>query len=290
VSLKEDILRAARRAQTSLGSAAGLVTAFVRTQADPGGGFRDRSGKADLYYTVFGLQCALALGDAPPAATAGYLRSFADPRALDLVHATCLARAWALVQPEGAPAEVRRAILDRLQDFRAADGGFNTVTGAASGSAYGAFLALGAFQDLGGEVPDPVALAASVGSLRMVDGGYTNDHTLPLSSTPAAVACLTVLCELGESPMPETVAYLMARADPSGVWRPLSRPSPIFSRPQQAFTHSGARARRSTKRRAWRAPGSWPAWPRNRAASAATPPTRSPIANTRSTASWPSDI
>ena len=216
MSLKEDILRAARRAQTSLGNAAGLVAAFVRTQADPGGGYRDRSGKPDLYYTVFGLQCALALGDVPPAATEGYLRSFTDPRTLDLVHATCLARAWALVQPEGAPAEISRAILDRLQDFRSADGGFNTVTGAASGSAYGAFLALGAFQDLGGEVPDPVALAASVGSLRMADGGYTNDHALPLSSTPAAVACLTVLCELGESPMPETVAYFMARADPSG--------------------------------------------------------------------------
>jgi len=220
------MLRAAGRAKTSLGNATGLVAAFVRTQADPGspgrrrgkpgGGFRDRSGKPDLYYTVFGLQCLLALGEDVPAATEGYLRSLADPRTLDFIHAACLARCWALVRPEGAPAEVRGAIVERLQAFRSADGGFGIFTGADTGAAYGAFLALGALEDLGAEVPEPGALATSVQSLRMPDGGCTNDFLLPLSSTPAAAACVAVLSALGRPLAPEMISYLLARVDPSG--------------------------------------------------------------------------
>jgi hypothetical protein len=230
VSLREDMLRAARQAKTSLADAAGSVAAFVRAQTDPAGGFRDRSGKPDLYYTVFGLQCLLALGEDLPAATAAYLRSFADPRGLDFVHAACLARCWALVRPEGAPAETCAALAEHIQTFRSADGGYTVFAGADSGSAYGAFLALGAFQDLGAEPPDPDALAASVRSLRMADGGCTNDRTLPFSSTPGTAACLTVLCELSQ-PTPEKramkkrslepflgemAAWILARAAPSG--------------------------------------------------------------------------
>jgi hypothetical protein len=214
------MLRAAGRAKTSLGNATGLVAAFVRTQADPGGGFRDRSGKPDLYYTVFGLQCLLALGEDVPAATEGYLRSPADPRTLDFIHAACLARCWALVRPEGAPAEVRGVIVERLQAFRSADGGFGIFPGADTGAAYGAFLALGALEDLGAEVPEPGALATSVQSLRMPDGGCTNDFLFPLSSTPAAAACVAVLSALGRPLAPEMISYLLARVDPSGGRRP----------------------------------------------------------------------
>jgi len=209
------MLRAASRAKTPLGNAAGPVAAFIRSQADPDGGFRDRSGKPDLYYTVFGLQCLLALGEAVPAAE-NYLRSFADPRTLDFIHAACLARCWALVRPGAMPAWIRDAILERVAAFRSADGGFGIFTGAGTGSAYGAFLALGAIQDLGAEAPEPGALAASIRSLRMPDGGCTNDLLLPLSSTPGAAACVAVLHELGQPIAPEITAYLLARVDPSG--------------------------------------------------------------------------
>lgn len=210
------MLRAARRAKTPLGNAAGLVAAFVRSQADLAGGFRDRSGKSDLYYTVFGLQCLLALGEGAPTATESYLRSQANPRTLDFIHASCLARCWALVRPEGAPAEVRSAIAGRLQEFRAADGGYGIFPGSDTGAAYGAFLVLGALEDLGVEVVEPGALAASILSLRMPDGGCTNDRLLPLSSTPGTAACVAVLHELGQPIAPEMIAYLMGRVDPSG--------------------------------------------------------------------------
>jgi hypothetical protein len=50
----------------------------------------------------------------------------------------------------------------------------------------------------------------------MPDGGCTNDRLLPLSSTPAAAACVAVLHELGQPIAPEITAYLLAQVDPSG--------------------------------------------------------------------------
>jgi hypothetical protein len=234
VSLRQDVLRAARRAKAALPDA-GATAAFVRGQALPDGGFRDRSGKADLYYSVFGLQCLLALEPtsdpateyAPePAAEAArtgtcaerYLGSFADPRALDLVHAACLARLWALVRPRhpAGRAAVSRALAERIESFRSADGGYNPVAGSAAGTAYGCFLALGAWQDLGREPPDAAGIVRCVRSLRVAGGGYTNEASLPFASAPATAAAALVLAELGQPPDESAAAYLANCVHPSG--------------------------------------------------------------------------
>ena len=236
------MLRAARRAKAALPDA-GAAAAFVRGQALPDGGFRDRSGKADLYYSVFGLQCLLALdaldepaatGHSEPAAEAAgysrpcaerYLGSFGDPRGLDLVHAACLARCWALVRPRhpAGRAGVGRALAERIESFRSADGGYNPVAGSAAGSAYGCFLALGAWQDLGREPPDaaqygPVwaGIVRCVRSLRIAGGGYTNEASLPFASAPATAAAALVLAELGRPADESAAAYLVNCVHPSG--------------------------------------------------------------------------
>ncbi|MBE3098115.1 MAG: hypothetical protein IMZ44_13435 [Planctomycetes bacterium] len=243
MSLRQDMLRAARRAKAALPDA-GAAAAFVRGQALPDGGFRDRSGKADLYYSVFGLQCLLALdaldepaatGRSEPAATdhsepaaeaAGYSRtrterylgSFANPRALDLVHAACLARCWALVRPRhpAGRAGIGRALVERIEAFRSADGGYHPVAGSAAGSAYGCFLSLGAWQDLGLEPPDAAGIVRCVRALRVPGGGYTNEASLPFASAPATAAAALVLAEFGQPADESAAAYLANCVHPSG--------------------------------------------------------------------------
>ena len=90
------MLQVARLAPAQLGEARDLVAGFLRGQVNADGGFRDRSGASDLYYTVFGLDALIALQEDPrPEPTAAYLQGFGDGSALDLVHVACLARAWA---------------------------------------------------------------------------------------------------------------------------------------------------------------------------------------------------
>ena len=55
MSLRLEMLQVARLAPTLLGESSALVDEFVRSLMHEDGGFRDRDGKADLYYTVFSL-------------------------------------------------------------------------------------------------------------------------------------------------------------------------------------------------------------------------------------------
>ena len=141
------MLQVARLAPQQLGESRDLVAGFLHGRVNPDGGFQNRAGASDLYYTVFGLDSLIGLQEALPAATGSYADAFTD-RELDFVHLACLARTWAALKRVPDQAVVDR-LLGRLEAFRSADGGYATSAGAAYGTAYAAFMALGAYQDLG---------------------------------------------------------------------------------------------------------------------------------------------
>src|SRR5205814_6819619 len=98
MSLRLEMLQVARLAPQLLGESAELVRHFLQNQQNEDGGFQGRSGKSDLYYTVFGLEALLALqAEIPRAGIAAYLKAFGDGEGLDFVHLCCLARAWAAI-------------------------------------------------------------------------------------------------------------------------------------------------------------------------------------------------
>lgn len=144
------MLQVARLAPELLDQASDRVVAWLHDQVGEDGGFRDRSGNSDLYYTVFGLEGLIALREPVTGlATREFLRGFGHGEGLDLVHLACLARCWAALGCEGLPRDDRRAILARVETFRSRDGGYAAEPGADHGTAYHSFLALGAYQDLG---------------------------------------------------------------------------------------------------------------------------------------------
>jgi geranylgeranyl transferase type-2 subunit beta len=189
------MLQVARLAPTQLGESRDLVAAFVRHRLNPDGGFQDRSGSSDLYYTVFGLDALIALQEELPAAsTSAYLTQFGDGAGLDLVHLACLARAWAALrqEPDGAAAD---RLLARIEQHRTADGGYAT-NDSPHGTAYAAFLALGAYQDLRRPVPSPGAIASSLEQLRANDGSFGNQPGMPSGLTTATAAVVLLQRQL----------------------------------------------------------------------------------------------
>src|SRR2546425_4734178 len=144
MSMRLEMLQVARLAPKLLGESTELVHDFLLRQQNEDGGFQDRSGKSDLYYTVFGLDGLLALqAEIPRTRIAAYLKLFGDGEGLDFVHLCCLARAWATISHQAlsdsgpSPAEILR----RIEAFRARDGGYHPVHGCEFGTAYAAFLA-----------------------------------------------------------------------------------------------------------------------------------------------------
>jgi len=235
MSLRLEMLQAARRAPKLLGHSTALVREFLLARQNPDGGFQGRDGQSDLYYTSFALGALTALehpplpGDTTLERAADYLGSFEDRARLDLVHLCCWIRSWAnlsMMAPEFKP-ELKSAA-ELLGKFRTQQGGYSPVPGTKSGTTYGAFLALGALQDAAVSVPDPARLAESVNGLRTPAGGFLNEP-LPKPTSPggaaamlfqgttnATAAAVLVLRELAVPVDTSVSDWLLARSHPGG--------------------------------------------------------------------------
>jgi prenyltransferase beta subunit len=213
MTIRLDMRRTVSKAGGVLGDSAQAVRDFLQRQLAPDGGFLGRDGRSDLYYTVFGLEASLMLeADIPRERVSEYLAGFGTGESLDLVHLAALIRCRANL----ADACERDAPAAHLTSFRSRDGGFDMKPEAQQGSAYGGFLALGAYQDLGMDCPDAPALAESIASLQRPDGGYANEANMTAGATPATAASISVLHYL-KQPVPESaIQWLLARAHPLG--------------------------------------------------------------------------
>lgn len=208
------MLQVARLALTSLGESRDLVAGFLHRSLNADGGFQDRNGDSDLYYTVFGLEALLALREPAPEITSSYLRQFGDGAALDFVHLACLARAWG--SASGLNPETSARILHRLESFRSPDGGFALAETALTGSAYGCLLAMAAFEDLGAAVPDGDGILRCLARVRSADGGYANHSGAEEGSTPATAAAVMVMRHLDVAPNPSVSGWLLERYHAGG--------------------------------------------------------------------------
>ncbi len=235
MSMRLEMLQVARLAPKLLGESTELVRDYLLRQQNEEGGFRDRNGKNDLYYTVFGLDGLRAV-EVPNSGTtvqsferaAEFLRSFGDGAELDFVHLCCLARGWAAVSTpdstEPCPGPWRNALLRRIEDFRSKDGGYNPGAGADFGTAYGCFLALGAYQDLRAKLPEPLRLVPCLKLLETEDGAWTNERAavkapaphVNVGSTNATAAAATVLRNLSLPVNASAGDWLLGRAHPAG--------------------------------------------------------------------------
>ena len=253
MSLRLEMLQVARLAPKVLGESAELVRDFLLRQQNDDGGFKDRAGQSDLYYTVFGLDSLLALrAEIPIDQTRVFLQQFGPGQGLDLVHLCCLARCWTALENlnqaarDFLPAGVRNEILHGIENHRSQNGGYHPARDSDFGTAYGCFLAVGAYEDLKIELPISGRLALCLKSLETGDGAWTNsipvhsDRFVPgsapglsqvdssvqhsarriphsaVGSTNATAAAVTVLRQLS-APIPAKVGdWLLARCHPQG--------------------------------------------------------------------------
>lgn len=210
------MLQVARLAPRQLGESRDLIAGFLRSALTPEGGFANRAGEADLYYTVFGLEGLIALQEPLPRdRVATYLERFGDGAGLDLVHLACLVRAWAAIAPDlaGVPAE---GLLERLARYRTADGAFGQTANATTPSVYASYLALGAFQDLRVTLPDAERLVALADASRAVDGGYGNQVGDRHGLTTTTAAAVLLLHEIDVAPDPHLGMWLLDRCQEGG--------------------------------------------------------------------------
>jgi prenyltransferase beta subunit len=210
------MLQVARLAPKQLGESRELVAGFLRERLNTDGGFQNRAGTSDLYYTVFGLDGLISLQEEIPIEPCSrFLSGFGDGADLDFVHLSCLARGWAALRRQHDPALVDH-LLARIEACRSEDGGFAATPGARDGTAYAAFLALGAYQDFGRALPCPGDVLTALRRLRVGDGSYGNYPGLPTGTTTATAAAVLVMRQLDMRPDADAGMWLLDRCHAGG--------------------------------------------------------------------------
>jgi prenyltransferase beta subunit len=219
------MLRAARRAPLHLGDSTKLVREFLLSRQNADGGFQGRTPQSDLYYTGFALDGLLALKEpVPTKPVARYLRSFGGGEALDFVHLCCLARCYSALRDAGmrksCAVGIRREIRQRVEAHRSRDGGYRPRGEDSPGTLYAAFLAVGAYQDLGGRLPAGARLAESLKAMERTEGGWANESHVAIASTNSTAAALAVLGRLGRlRDLTGAGRWLLAQQHPLGGFR-----------------------------------------------------------------------
>jgi prenyltransferase beta subunit len=231
MTLRQDMLKAAHQADHVLEDSAINVLQFILDQQNPDGGFRGRSAFSDMYYTVFGLECIHALkGPNLGLDIRDYLNQSGDPTELDLVHLACLVRCWATVMEltgKSMTQPLRMKLLQQLESLRSPDGGFNTQSRDQDTNAYGCFMALGIYHDLQCDIPESDTLIEGLLTLQRQAGGFANDRSTEIGSTPATAAALCVLHYLADNVPSESVAWLLSQAHPQGGFAAVPVESPV---------------------------------------------------------------
>ncbi|MBM4163130.1 MAG: hypothetical protein FJ222_01610 [Lentisphaerae bacterium] len=224
-----DIIAAAAQARILISSeGAARVAAFFLSARGAAGLFRDRAGRPDLYYSVFGLGGLIALGVGLPQprdvrrcldAEAGVTKeeSFTD----------CVSRIRCLrclnllgdVQP-GDALKFEQSVA-RLERYRSADGGYSHEREhAPQGTVYAAYLVEQAHRDAGIAWRDPERTITALDTLCTPDGGYTNHSGTPRGSTTATAAAAVLLIRHGKcQPARRAVDYLARQRHPDGGYR-----------------------------------------------------------------------
>ncbi len=217
MSLRLQLLQVARLAPRMLGDSTDLVREFFRGRLSAEGAGMDRDGRPDLYYTIFALAGMQALEmEVPREKVVEYLRGKGDGAGLDFVHASSLARCWAAVGRELLAPGQERALLARVESFRKPDGGYEGDVRMTHGTAYGAFVALGAYEDLGQTPPNVLKLVQSLKRLETPDGAWSNIPNARTGATNATAGAVTLIRHLG-FPVNERVGdWLLAQAHPQG--------------------------------------------------------------------------
>lgn len=212
-----DMLGTARAAGGALGDQMPRVVEFLEAQQHPGGGFSNRAGEPDLYYTVFGIDSLLALGvgTISPAHT-GYINSFGTGETLDFVHLTCLARCWARLPSTGIGRREKNAWSLHVEQYRTPDGGYATVLPPATTSVTALFLALQAMDDLGLMPANPLRALAAITALRTKDGAYGNEPGLAEGTTLATAGVASLRQRLHLPHDPALTGWLLDRCHPEG--------------------------------------------------------------------------
>lgn len=183
--------------------------AWLHAQQTDGGGFANRRGVGELYYTTFGLRalsCLEALAPESAAKALFFLRAETAKKRHSFRDAISAVSWWDAVAlcaeagggelSESERAEAQRRTAESLAALRRSDGGWAKTSIEGNGSLYHSFLACCAFGRAGMPPPEAKGITTFLASVRQDGGGFrenTYSKRPGTNGTAAGVALALML-------------------------------------------------------------------------------------------------
>jgi geranylgeranyl transferase type-2 subunit beta len=203
---------------------------FLLAQRGEDGGFRNRGGQVELYYTSFAVRALSALKELTPALaqqTGDYLlRGCQRERGGPFKNAVSAASWWdSLTLCEEALGSALKGVQRleqgalthaRLNQLRRDDGGWAKHGDEAHGSLYHTLLASGCYLRMGKLPPEPEAAVAFLIGLQQPGGGFLENRysKRPGVNGSAAGVALSLLLNVAIDPLPHA-AFFLNQFDPA---------------------------------------------------------------------------
>ncbi len=168
------------------------LTTFVKSQMISDQSFKNKSGKSDLYYTLFGWMLCLILDirlDINKMTT--YLNNQKEED-LDLIHYTAYKRCQLIyfLMKHGKIITWFRMLKNKsIKSLNE----FNSVPHGDFNAPYTQFIWLSLIEDTGNKLKDDKTVQETLVQYRMINGGYLNVKDGQTATTNATVAALSVL-------------------------------------------------------------------------------------------------
>ncbi len=247
----QEILKALFRTKNLLSEDALFqIRQFVDNARCEKGGFQDRAGKPDIYYSVFGYTLAFAYDiklDLEKEFT--YLESWNKNQETDLIHAVCYIRCYYLLLVleqkqkfnlkvdvsdfDGFIAKLvmKRMIkklrkdcqtyFDLIEEYKSKDGGYNhNKKQAEQATVYASFLVWTLYQDLNEEETVLNIITNQLEELKCKDASFANDNTSQTGVSSATAAGIIMTGNKDENR--SSIQYLTQNYTPRGGFKAAS--------------------------------------------------------------------
>lgn len=240
VEVNKYILETLDRSKSKLSNQAiNRVREYLTSQMHSEGGFKDRAGNPDPYYSVFGYTLAFIFDlEIPVNKQLRFVERWSSKHEIDFIHAISLVQCKILisiinlksqgkivkhishsefvkdlVQKKIVKEVIQKSndLLKIIESYRSKNKGYNqSHKNADHASTYAAFLAWTLFQDLG-LLSDEEELLRSIQNLRKEDGSFVNEKNSSSGVTTATAAGLIMSVSLKEVNVEKSISWLKSR-------------------------------------------------------------------------------
>lgn len=213
------LFEALRKGEGRLGrEALERIVGFVISQRMEDGAFMDKSGKADLYYTLFGWMLCFVLGiRLDTEKTSAYLER-QDVDSLDLIHYAAFIRCRMIstLNKKGTMGLLSDFLFpEKIKELTA----FRDIPHNDYQSPYTQFVWLSLAEDAGYKINNKKEILNTLSAYHVSNGGYMNTKDGITATTNATVAALAVTGQLAGYKENENVNYIRDLQEESGGFK-----------------------------------------------------------------------